>query len=177
VDELRILVVHLVEKTLPVVPAVNAGEVGCASRSKSSVMEAQAPVSDLGSSLRSRWPLPDCSLEALRSLAMDFLAKVRAVVDRVIFFGLGLKVDASSDIRRRMGWVFSRLGLKPKILFGLKLRGRRKTSGLSMLPNPLVVVSRIKSNAGVVWIPNSVSGLGGGGGVIEEGADGESDRV
>jgi hypothetical protein len=72
VDELRILVVHLVEKTLPVVPVVNAGEVGCASRSKSSVMEAQAPVSDLGSSLRSRWPSPDCSLEALRSLAMDF---------------------------------------------------------------------------------------------------------
>ena len=62
-------------------------------------------------------------VEVLRSLVMDFLAKVRAEVDQVIFFGLGLKVDASSDIRRRMGRVFSRLGLKPKLLFGFKLRG------------------------------------------------------
>ena len=104
-DELRILVAHLVEKALPMIAAVNAGEVGCASCSKLSVMEAQAPMSDVGSSLRSRWPSPNCSLEALRSLAM-----VRAEVDRVLFFGLGLKVDASSDVRRRMGWVFSRLG-------------------------------------------------------------------
>jgi hypothetical protein len=40
--------------------------------------------------------------EALRCLAMEFLAKVRAGVGQVIFFGLGLKVKASRDIRRRM---------------------------------------------------------------------------
>ena len=84
-------------------PVVNAVEVGCTSCSKSLVMEAQAPMLDVGSSLRSWWPSPDCSLEALRSLANDFLAKVRAEVDWVLFFGLGLKVDASSDVRRRMG--------------------------------------------------------------------------
>jgi hypothetical protein len=60
---------------------------------------------------------------ALRSLANEFLAKVRAEVDWVLFFGLGLKVDTSGDIRRRLGQVFSWLGLKPKLLFGLKVRG------------------------------------------------------
>jgi hypothetical protein len=83
---------------------------------KPPLMEAQAPVvvcSDLGS----RLPLGGdaCLIEALRSLAMDFLAKVRAKVDRVLFFGLGLKINASRDIRKRMGRVFSRLGLKPKL--------------------------------------------------------------
>jgi hypothetical protein len=72
VDELRLLVAQFVEKVLPVVPAVNTGEVGsspsCAPRMKSSVMEA---------------PSPDCSLVVLRSLANDFLAKVRAEVDWV----------------------------------------------------------------------------------------------
>ena len=122
-------------------PAVNTSEVGCASHSKSSVGEAQASMSDLGHRLRSRWPSPDCLLEALRSLANDFLAKVRVEVDRVIFFGLGLKVDASSNVRRRMGRVLSRLGLKPKLLFGLNSRGRRKTRGLFVRPRPLAVVS------------------------------------
>jgi hypothetical protein len=98
VDELRLMVAQLVEKELPVVPAVNVGEVGSepslvdpagnASCTKSSVLEA---------------PSPDYSLVALRSLVNEFLAKVRAEVDRVLFFGLGLKVDPSSDIRRRLG--------------------------------------------------------------------------
>jgi hypothetical protein len=38
----------------------------------------------------------------------------------------------SSDIRRRLGQVFSLLGLKPKLLFGLNVRGRRQTRGLSV---------------------------------------------
>ena len=40
------------------------------------------------------------------------------------------------------------------------MRGRRKTSGLSIRPRPLAFVSQIKSNAGVVWGPDSVSGKG-----------------
>jgi hypothetical protein len=59
-----------------------------------------------------------CLTEALRSLAMEFLSKVRAEVDRVIFFGLGLRNNRSMDIRRRLGRALSRLGLKPKILHG-----------------------------------------------------------
>jgi hypothetical protein len=55
---------------------------------------------DLGRGL----PMGGCVYlsEALRCLAMEFLAKVRAGVGQVIFFGLGLKVKASRDIRRRM---------------------------------------------------------------------------
>jgi hypothetical protein len=155
VDELRILVVNLVEKALPVVYAdidgevsctANVGVVGCASCSKSSVMDAQARMSVLGSSL---WQLPDGMMEALRCLANDFLVKVRAEVDRILFFGLGLKVDASSAIKRRMGQVLSRLDLKPKLLFGFKWRRRRR---------PLAVLSRFKKNADVVRVPNLFSG-------------------
>jgi hypothetical protein len=125
-DKLRILVANLVEKALPMVHAdidgevgcaANAGVVGCASCSKSSVMDVQAHMSILGSSL---WPSPDGMMEALRCVANDFLAKVRAEVDRILFFGLGLKVDAVSAIKRRMSRVLSRLGLKPKLLFGFK---------------------------------------------------------
>jgi hypothetical protein len=155
VDEMRILVAHLMEKALSVVHAdidrevgcvANAGVVGCASCSKSFVMDAQALMSNLGSSL---WPLPDGTMEALRCLVNDFLAKVRVEVDRVLFFGLGLKVDASSAIKRRMSWVLSRLGLKPKLLFGLKWRGRCR---------PLAVVSCFKTNVDVVRVSNSFSG-------------------
>jgi hypothetical protein len=157
VDELRILVANLVEKALPVVHAdidgevgctANVGVVGCASCSKSSVMDAQARMSVLGSSL---WQLPDGMMEALRCLANDFLVKVRAEVDRILFFGLGLKVDASSAIKRRMGQVLSRLDLKPKLLFGFKWRRRRR---------PLAVLSRFKKNADVVRVPNLFSGQG-----------------
>ena len=64
------------------------------------------------------------SLADLRTWAMEFLGKFRAEVDRVICFGLGFRIKASRGLRRRMGWVFSRLGLKPKLQFGCKLRGR-----------------------------------------------------
>ena len=154
VDELRSMVVHLDGKALPVVLdvinkevgcAANAGVVVCASCSKSSAMEAQAHKYVLGSNL---WPSPDVMMEAVRCVAKDFLAKVRVEVDRVLFFGLGLKADASCDIKRRMGRVLSRLGLKPKLLFDLKWRGRRR---------PLVVVSRFKTKADGVRVPNSSS--------------------
>jgi hypothetical protein len=79
-------------------------------------------VSNVGSNLGTQWPSLDCPMEVVRSLAREFLAKIRAEVDRIIFFGLGLKVDASSDIRRSMGRVLSWLGLKPKLLFGDKWR-------------------------------------------------------
>ena len=51
-----------------------------------------------------------------------------------------------------MGRVLSWLGLKPKLLFGSKLRGRRKPR--------FFVASRIDLNAGVVWDLVSVSGQG-----------------
>jgi hypothetical protein len=158
VDELRTLLAHLVEKVLPAV--VNAGEVDSSPSFvevvappggvKPPLMEAQAPVTDLGSHLRPLRTSSDCSMEVLWRLA-DFLAKVRAEVDRILFFGLGLKIGASKDIRRRMGRLFSQLGLKPKLLFGFKRRGRRKSRGLSLRPRSSAVVSRIKSNAGVDW--------------------------
>jgi hypothetical protein len=66
------------------------------------------------------------SMVALRSWAMEFLGKLKAKMDRVICFGLGFRVKASRDLRRRMGWVFSRLGLKPKDQIGSKMRGKRK---------------------------------------------------
>jgi hypothetical protein len=120
-------------------------------------------MSVLGSNL---WPSPNSTMEALRCLASDFLAKVRAEVDRVLFFGLGLKVDASSAIKRRMGRVLSRLGLKPKLLFELKWRGRRR---------PLVVVSCFKTKADVVRVLNSF--LGQGEGEEEEAASSEAAPV
>ena len=42
------------------------------------------------------------TMEALRTLAMKFLGKFRVEVDRVICFGLGFRVKASRDLRRRM---------------------------------------------------------------------------
>ena len=97
-------------------------------------------------------------MEAVRSLAREFLLKIRVEVDRIIFFGLGLKVDASSGIQRSMGRVLSRLGLKPKLLFGDKWRGRRKACGLSVRLRPLIVAVRLKSNAGVDGDEVSASG-------------------
>jgi hypothetical protein len=102
-------------------------------------------VSNVGSNLGTQWPSPDCPMEVVRSLAREFLAKIRAEVDWIIFFGLGLKVDASSDIRRSMGRVLSRLGLKPKLLFGDKWEGRHKARGLSV-----TVAAQLKSNAGLL---------------------------
>jgi hypothetical protein len=159
VDELRSIVAHLDGKALPMVLDVIDEEVGCvastrvagctnaevvvcASCSKSFAMDAQTHKSVMGSNLG---PLPKFTMEAMRCVATDFLAKVRAEVDRVLFFGLGLKVDALCDIKRRMGRALSRLGLKPKLLFGLKWRGRRRHS---------VVVSHFKT------IANGVRGKG-----------------
>jgi hypothetical protein len=100
-----------------------------------------------------------CLTEALRSLAMEFLAKVRVEVDRVIFFGLGLKINTLTDIRRRLGRVFSRLGLKPKLLHGLNLKGRHMRltmRGLNLGP----AVALVKANGGGKWIPDSDLGQG-----------------
>jgi hypothetical protein len=184
VDELQFLVAQLAERVLPVVPAINAEEVGemqsfenpavkagemaCASRSKSPVKE-QASMMIAGSNLGLQWPSLDCAMEAVRSLARDFLAKIRVEVDRIIFFGLGLKVDASSGIRRRLGRVLSRLGLKPKLLFCDKWRGRRKACGLRPRPRSLAVPARMYSKVessskdlpeGSVSVADSDSGQG-----------------
>jgi hypothetical protein len=85
--------------------------------------------------------------EVLRSLAMEFLAKLRAEVDRVLFFGLGVKIKASRDIRRRLVQALSRLGLKPKLLIGRR-KHKRKASGLLLRPGPLEVDSWVKPKAG-----------------------------
>jgi hypothetical protein len=74
--------------------------------------------------------------EVLRSLAMEFLAKLRTEVDRILFFGLGLKIKATRDTRRRMVQVLSRLGLKPKLLIG-RNKYKRKASGLVLRPKLL----------------------------------------
>jgi hypothetical protein len=153
VDELRSLFAQLVAKDMPEDSVVNAGVGGSAPSFtkilvaplgdlKSYVVEALVFVevcSDLGSHLS--WGSGVESMAALRRLAMEFLGKFRAEVDRVICFGLGFRVKASRDIRKRMGWVFSRLGLNPKLHFECKLRGRRK-------PRPLVEGSRVKAGSG-----------------------------
>jgi hypothetical protein len=138
VDELRLLMAQLVAKVSPAVPVVNAEVVGSPPTFadvliappgglKSSFGETQAPM-EVSTGLGSVLSMGGGSFlaEALRSLAVEFLAKVRAEVDRVIFFGLGFKLNASKDIRRRLGRVFSRLDLKPKLLHGFHLRGKRK---------------------------------------------------
>jgi hypothetical protein len=157
-DELRILIVHLVAVVLPVALEENARVVGspppCVDVSvasprglKLSTVEARAFVEG-GSDLGSCPPLSGVanSMEAMKILARDFLAKVRAEVDRVIFFGLGLKIKAIRVIRRKMARVFSRLGLKPKLLLGFNGRGRRKTSGPILRPKPVVAAFRVKYN-------------------------------
>ena len=88
-----------------------------------------------------------CLTEVLRSLAMEFLAKMRAKVDWVIFFGLGLKIKASRDIRRRLVRAFSWLGLKPKLLLGRR-KLKRKACGFLLRPRPLEIDSRVKLKAG-----------------------------
>jgi hypothetical protein len=99
-----------------------------------------------GSDLWSRPPLGGEveSMEAMKRLAREFLAKLRAEVDRVIFFGLGLKLKKTMGIRRKMARVFSRLGLKPKMLLGFN--GRRRNS-FRVRPRPVVAASRVKYNA------------------------------
>ena len=74
-DELRSLVAHLLETSMPEVSVANVGEVGKSPSAadvvavpprgpKPPVLEAQA---------QHRRPSPDCSLEAMKSLAMEFL--------------------------------------------------------------------------------------------------------
>jgi hypothetical protein len=99
-----------------------------------------------GSNLWSRPPLGGEAelMEAMKHLARVFLAKLRAEVDRVIFFGLGLKLKETMGIRRKMARVFSRLGLKPKLLFGFNGRRRNK---FRVRPRPVVAASQMKYNA------------------------------
>jgi hypothetical protein len=167
VDELRLLMAQLATKVPPAVPVVNAGAVGSSPSFadalvahpgglKSSFVEAQAPMGGVS-----------FLTEALRSLAVEFLAKVRAEVDRVIFFGLGLKLNVSKDIRRRMGRVFSQLGLKSKLTHGFHLRGRRKRC--------LRPVTRVKADGGSEWVPGSDPGQGGSSSEKEEEATGSVD--
>jgi hypothetical protein len=146
VDELRLLNAQLSVKAPSVVPVPSAGVVGSQPTfaevlaappggAFSSCVEAQASLeasSGLGRELSMGGG--SCLMEALRTLAMEFLSKVRAEVDRVMFFGLGLRTKASMDIRRRLGRMLSRLGLKPKLLHGFKLRGRRKSSVSQVKP-------------------------------------------
>jgi hypothetical protein len=153
VDELQSLLAQLVAKEM-LEDSVVIARVGGSAPSFANVLTAplgdlkpyvvEAPVSvevhsDLGSHLSQGGSVE--SMAALRRLVMEFLGKFRAEVDLVICFGLGFRVKASMDIRKRMGWVFSRLGLKPKLHFGCKLRGRRK-------PRPLVEGSRVKAGSG-----------------------------
>jgi hypothetical protein len=154
VDELRILIAHLVAVVLPAAPKEVAGVDGsqfpCPDVSdaslgglKLSTMEARASVEG-GADLESRPPLGGEaeSMEAMKSMAKEFLAQVRAEVDRVIFFGLGLKIKATRGIKRKMARVFSLLGLKPKLLLGFNGRGRHKISRPILRPRPVVAASQ-----------------------------------
>jgi hypothetical protein len=101
----------------------------------------EALVSDLG-----RWFSTSgatCLTELLRSLAMEFLAKMRVEVDHILFFGLGLKLNVSRDVRKRLGQVLSWLGLKHKLIFG-RCQTKRKAYGLVLRPKPLVFNSWVK---------------------------------
>jgi hypothetical protein len=89
----------------------------------------------------------------MRSLAMEFLAKLRTEVDRILFFGLGLKIKASRDIRRRMVQALTRLGLKPKVLVGRR-KHKRMASGFVLRPK-----SRAKPKAGEDRATDPVLGL------------------
>jgi hypothetical protein len=148
VEEHRLLLAHLVAMVLPTVG--NAG-VGGSPSSYAEVLAVplgglksacgEALVSDLG-----RWFSTGgatCLMELLRNLAMEFLAKMRAEVDRILFLGLGLKLNASRDVRKRLGQVLFRLGLKHKLVFG-RCQTKRKACGLVLRPNSLVFNSRVK---------------------------------
>jgi hypothetical protein len=178
VDELRLLNAQLPVKAPPAVPVPSAGVVGSQPTfaevlaappggALSSCVEAQASLeasSGLGRELSMGGG--SCLMEALRTLAMEFLSKVRTEVDRVLFFGLGLRTKASMDIRRRLGRMLSRLGLKPKLLHGFKLRGRRKSP-----------VSRVKPIGGGERILVHALGTSGGDGSMGSGAEGSDEGV
>jgi hypothetical protein len=140
-EELRPLTAHLDTKFLPAV--ASAGEEGC-QPSFAEVLAAplggmKSPgMEDLASILGSWTSMGGGAglTQVLRSLAMEFLAKLRTEVDRILFFGLGLKIKATRDTRRRMVQVLSRLGLKPKLLIG-RIKYKRKASGLVLRPKLL----------------------------------------
>jgi hypothetical protein len=90
--------------------------------------------------------------ELMRSLAMEFLAKLKTEVDRILFLGLGLKIKVSRDRRRRMVQALSRLGLKPNILDG-RCKHKRMSSGLVLRPK-----SRAKPKAGDDRATDSILG-------------------
>jgi hypothetical protein len=117
----------------------------------------EALASDLG-----RW-LPKGGgaylTEVLRGLALEFLMKMRAEVDRVIFFRLGLKTEASRGIRKRLGQVLSWLGLKPKLILG-RHRLKQKACRLILRPRPLEAESRVELKVDDARAPKSVSGQG-----------------
>ena len=134
-DELRLLIVQLVVKVSPEVPVVNAGVVGSPSSFKdvlvappggvkSSCVEDHVPM-EVNFVLGRVLSMGGGSYltEALRSLVMEFLAKVRAEVDRVTF-GLGLKINVSIDIKRRLGQVLSRLGLEAQAPTWVQFKGK-----------------------------------------------------
>jgi hypothetical protein len=81
--------------------------------------------------------------ELLRSQATEFLARMRAEVDRILFFGLGLKTIASRDVRKKLGRALSRLGLKHKLTLGWR-KSKSKACGLVLRPKSLVVNTRVK---------------------------------
>jgi hypothetical protein len=122
---------------------------------KSSCVEALA--SDLG-----RW-LPTgstaCLTEVLRSLAVEFLAKMRAEVDWVIFFGLGLKINALREVRKRLVRVLSRLGMKPKLTLGRR-KLKRKACELVLRPKTLEFDSRVTLKVGSKGLRNLFRGKG-----------------
>jgi hypothetical protein len=157
VDELRGLLAQLIAKELPEDFVVNAG-VGGSALSFTNVLAAplgdlkpyavEAPISveersNLGSTLARGGGVE--LMATLRRLTMEFLRKIRVEVDRVICFGLGFRVKASKELRKRMGWVFSRLGSKPKFHFGRELRGG---GGGGRKPRPLVKGPRVKAGSG-----------------------------
>jgi hypothetical protein len=140
-EELRPLTAHLDTKVLPAVAC--AGEEGC-QPSFAEVLAAplggmKSPGVEGLASILGSWTSMGGGAgltEVLRSLAMEFLAKLRTEVDRILFFGLGLKIKATRDTRRRMVQVLSRLGLKPKLLIG-RTKYKRKASGLVLRPKSL----------------------------------------
>jgi hypothetical protein len=148
VEELCPLSAHLVAKVLPAV-----GNSGVGGNPPSYAEVLVVPLSGLKSACKEalvydlgRWFSmggATCLTELLRSLAMEFLAKMRAEVDRILFFGLGLKLNASRDVRKRLGRVLSRLGLKHKLIFGRR-QTKRKACVLVLRPKPLVFNSRVK---------------------------------
>jgi hypothetical protein len=151
VEELRPMSALLVAK---VPPAVGNADVGGKPPSYAEVLAAPlgglkpACGEDLASVL-GRWFSSGCMscltemTELLRSQATEFLARMRAEVDRILFFGLGLKTIASRDVRKKLGRALSRLGLKHKLTLGWR-KSKSKACGLVLRPKSLVVNTRVK---------------------------------